>query len=87
MASKSHFIGEFRGEVAGLLDTVNRVEGLRRQFDALGYGAALQDTDFGEGTGHEDITRQEFLLAAQSYDALYTFLQTDHFTNFYRMVS
>ncbi|HYE59420.1 MAG TPA: hypothetical protein VD948_12985 [Rhodothermales bacterium] len=75
-ASKSDFITSHRQGVTRLIDALNNLQNLRRQYDALGYANAttgITDADF---TGaNADLTAAEFkagVAAAANLNTAFT---------------
>lgn len=79
----SIFISEYRTGVVALLDALDTLASLRRQYDALDLRNGLVSKDF--STGHEDITRAEFVAAVGSAEAFSLLLAQGHGTNLYKL--
>lgn len=77
------FVSNYRQAVGVWLAALDACVALRRQYDALDLGNALDDDAF---TGpNDDITRDDLVAAVSSMGAIDEFFLAGHATNLYKM--
>lgn len=59
MAKPSEFVSKVRDTSSRLIDAVNDMRSLRREWDALDYGNTLEESLFTDQGGHAGIARAD----------------------------
>jgi hypothetical protein len=79
-ARQSDWISLVRQQSTTLIETVDALNALRSEYDALDYGNTLTDDDF--AGANEDVTIAEIqAVIGTTLDALNALLQAGHGTN------
>jgi hypothetical protein len=84
VANDSQWISRYRETVTNFLRVFETLEGLRAQYDALGYGTSLTEEDF--AGSNADIDLAKLTAAVSSVEAIGGFLATGHSTNLYHLI-
>jgi hypothetical protein len=70
--------------VTNYLRVFETLEGLRAQYDALGYSSTLTEEDFAGPNADIDLAALQSAVA--SVEAIGGFLDTGHSTNLYKLI-
>lgn len=82
MSSTSNHVSRVRQTAAQLIDGVDKLQALKREWDALGYSAAIIESGIiGDNAG---VTGADIAAVYVTLDALNTLLAQGHATNLYR---
>ena len=85
MARSSDFVTHVRQESASLLDTVDKLNALKREWDALDYGNTLGDDAF-EGSNSEVTLAEVTAVIGVTLTALNDLMAQGHGSNLYKML-
>ena len=78
-SSKANLISRYRAVSRQLLDVMALEQGLKTEYDALGFGDIITDADF---TGaNEGVTKTQFTSAVASFATIRATYATGHVTN------
>ena len=83
MASGSDFVSRYRAAVTAWLTSLEDLNALRQQYDALDYGSTLPPESFEGANG--DITKEQLVAAVGSVEAITGFVDTGHDSNLYAL--
>lgn len=84
MALKANFISRYRDSVTKLLEALEEVDGMKAEYDGLGYSSGLVDGDF---TGsNSDLTATQFKDALGNIETFRaSFFSNNYDDNVYRL--
>lgn len=80
MSRRSDFITEVRDEATNILNAVDNLQALRREWTALDYANTLEVSDF-EGANEDATVAEVSAVVGTTLDALQGLLDAGHATN------